>query len=249
MSDILINGKHWFHTWWGVILLGAGSLFAIGALIFAGLVGYYWWQIHIGGRIGGSEKESGFTLAIKDSPRSNKAFSRTELETASAPALGKAEAPVVIVEFFDFKCPFCRASAPIMQKVADRYGDRVKLIFRNFPVESLHPGTTALAELAYCAHRQNRFWLMHDVLYAEQNSLPEQLGDKDLVALAERTNMDRPELEACLKSPAPSQEARRDYLAGLSAGVRGTPTFFINGKQVEGVIPFEAWERYLKTVK
>jgi len=159
------------------------------------------------------------------------------------------KAPVTIVEFADFKCPNCRLAAPILRQVAQKYGNKVKIIFRNFPVESTHPGATRLAEIAYCADRQGRFWPMHDLLYAEQDTLIPVLPRAEVQRLAEKTDLDLKQLWSCLGSPAAAIAVNRDYSDGFGVGLRGTPTWFVNGKKVEGVVPFEVWERYLDNVK
>lgn len=245
VAETLVE-RRWYQTWWGVALLAGGGFLVLAALFLAGMTARYWWQLKHGetpfvpGELSGSFTAYG---KLATTPGS---VDRAVLETFASPYLGQLDAPVTIVEFVDFKCPNCKAAGPIMHQVAQKFGTKVKIIVRAFPAESIHPGATELSEVAQCAHTQGKFWLMHDVLLDSQAILPEKLTPEFFAILAGRAGVDLVALQDCLARPATAGVVRADFLTGVTAGVRGTPTFFVNGEKVEGVVPFASWEKYLK---
>lgn len=155
------------------------------------------------------------------------------LADPSAPSLGDPGAPVTIVEFLDYGCPFCRASfEPVRELVSDRPQD-VRLIIRDFPVEELHPGAVSAALGARCALEQGKFWAFHDKLYGMDQR---QFTDADLVGAARAVGLDVNEWNSCRASDAIVSKVRNDVAAGLAAGVAGTPTFFFNGVRIQGAL-------------
>lgn len=237
---------------WRVPLIVLAILLLIFFIIFASLTFVYWNKI----KNGETDifilnrniflSEGAFTQSLQENINNAQTdFTRTELEISEAPYIGNPNAEIVIVEFMDFKCANCLAASPIMDKVLAKYGNKIKLIVRDYPSESLHPGSTELAKIGYCAHRQGRFWKMQDVLFANQDILPEDIGITDLKYLAREAGIGYTDLQKCLDGGESEQAVKRDYLDGYRFGVRGTPTFFINGEKVEGVIPFEAWNEFL----
>lgn len=242
--------RPWYGHWWGKILIGLMVFSLVILFVFIAITLMFWWQIKHGQKPDlGVPPAGSFSFMASFAASGAAHIDRSRLETADDPSLGRTGAPITVVEFIDLKCPNSRAAAPIMDKVIARYGAKVHLIIRDFPVESTHPGATELSELAYCADQQHRFWPMYQVLFSEQDTLSAALDDTALSRLADRSGTDFATLKTCLATAAPLQEIRADYLTGISAGVRGTPTFFINGQKVEGVIPFETWEKYLEKVK
>lgn len=248
MDQLPAGQRPWYGHWWGKILVGLIVFSSVVLIVFAVITLTYWRQIKRGEKPNiGALHAGSFTASFAASAPGR--VDRSRLETADDPSLGRAGAPITVVEFIDFKCPNSRAAVSIMDRVIARYGQKVRLIIRDLPVESTHPGTTRLSELAYCAGQERRFWPMYRALFNEQDALPDVLDDATLKRLADQTGADFEAISACLASAAPFQEVREDYLTGISAGARGTPTFFVNGEKVEGVIPFEAWKRYLDKVK
>lgn len=245
MDDEPNTGGPWYHRWWGVVGITVVIAVALLALFVSALSGYYWWQIRQGhGSTLAEQFSQQFTL-VGGASAKKILVDRAALEIPTAPATGAGKPAVTIVEWLDFKCPNCRTAAPIMDQVLQKFGRRVRLIARNFPAESIHPGATDLANLAWCAGQQGRFWPLYDALYQQQDSLPVPLTDEAVAALAQATALDAPQLQTCRASAAAAQAVRADYFDALRFGVRGTPTFFINGIKVEGVIPLDAWTRLL----
>ncbi len=160
---------------------------------------------------------------------------RIPVEVAGFPARGPEDAPVVIVEFSDFECPYCSRVIPTLEQVVETYGDRVRLVFRQFPLNNIHPNAQKAAEASLCAHDQGKFWEMHDLMFKEQKSLElEQLKEK-----AARLELDVEAFNECIDSSKYAEAVMSDLEAGSQVGVSGTPALFINGRFLSGAQPFE----------
>jgi protein-disulfide isomerase len=153
----------------------------------------------------------------------------------TGPAKGPASAPVTIVEFSDFQCPFCRTFNPTLDKVRKEFGDKVRIVFRQYPLTQIHPQAQKAAEASLCADDQGKFWEMHDAMFAAQTGLaPEQLKAK-----AVELKLDATKFNACLDSGKYAQRVNDDLRAGAQAGVSGTPATFVNGRFLNGAVPYE----------
>jgi protein-disulfide isomerase len=138
---------------------------------------------------------------------------------------GSAEAAVTLVQYGDYECPYCGEAYPIVKDVQSRMGERLRFVFRNFPITTSHPHAERAAEAAEAADAQGKFWQMHDLLYENQR----RLRDEDLRTYAERLGLD---LELFDKEMAEHVHIGRihdDFMSGVRSGVNGTPTFYING--------------------
>ncbi len=138
---------------------------------------------------------------------------------------GPADAPVTLVQYGDYECPYCGAAYPIIKEVQARMGERLRFVFRNFPITTSHPHAEKAAEAAEAAATQGRFWRMHDVLYENQR----HLGDQDLRAYAEKLGLDLELFDQELAEHVHAERVHEDFMSGVRSGVNGTPTFFING--------------------
>jgi protein-disulfide isomerase len=138
---------------------------------------------------------------------------------------GSADAPVTLVEYGDYECPYCGAAYPIVKEVQARMGDRLRFVFRNFPITTSHPHAEQAAEAAEAAAAQGSFWDMHDALYENQK----RLGDEDLRAYAEELGLDVERFAGELGEHVHEARVHEDFLSGVRSGVNGTPTFYING--------------------
>ena len=166
---------------------------------------------------------------------------RVELKVEGAPFKGKADAPVTIVEFSDFHCPFCRRVLPTLDQIESRYGDKVRLVFRDFPIDNLHPGARKGHEAARCANEQGRFWPYHDKLFANAP----KASPEDLNAYAKEVGLDVAAFEQCFKSGKYRAAVQQDIEDGKKAGVSGTPAFFVNGRLISGAQPLNAFTRII----
>ena len=162
---------------------------------------------------------------------------RQKVETAGRPDRGPATAPVEIVEFSDFQCPFCLRADPTVKQVLTTYGDRVHFVYRHFPLPN-HPNARPAAEAAACAQDQGKFWAYHDELFTNQS----KLSDADLKQHAASLGLDAPKFNDCFDGKKRTKDVEADVAAGTALGVTGTPAFFINGRQLEGAQPFEAFK-------
>lgn len=151
------------------------------------------------------------------------------------PAKGPADAPVTIVEFSDFECPYCSRVLPSLRQVMENYSDTVRVVFRQFPLNSIHARAQKAAEASLCANDQGKFWEMHDAMFEEQKSLEvAQLKEK-----ATRIGLDAESFAACLDGDTHAAQVAEDLQEGATAGVSGTPAMFINGRFINGAVPYE----------
>jgi protein-disulfide isomerase len=164
---------------------------------------------------------------------------RLQLNNEKAPTLGKSEAPVTLVEFSDFQCPFCQAAAPTLKQVEQKFGEKVRIVYRQFPLTNLHPFAFKAAEASLCANEQGMFWQMHDAMFADQ----QKLSVTDLKQTARRLGMNGKSFDACLDSGRYVEQVQNDQKEGSRIGVNGTPAMFINGVAVEGgAVPYSVLE-------
>jgi protein-disulfide isomerase len=160
---------------------------------------------------------------------------RFEVASDGFPAQGPEDAPVTIVEFSDFECPYCARLLPTLQQVEEAYGEKVRLVYRQFPLNRIHPNAQKAAEAALCAYEQGQFWEMHDLMFQEQKKL--QVAE--LKEKAVRLGLDTEAFNQCLDSGRVVQQVEVDLEAGVTAGVSGTPAMFINGRFLNGAVPYE----------
>jgi protein-disulfide isomerase len=140
--------------------------------------------------------------------------------------LGSEHARVTVVEYGDFECPNCKQAAPVVKMLLERFAGRMRIVFRHFPLEEIHPHALAAAEAAEAAAGQGKFWPMHDLLFDNQRHLkPSQLRD-----YAARLEIDMARYDSEMKDTLYLQRVREDIEGGKLSGVRATPTFFVNGK-------------------
>ena len=164
---------------------------------------------------------------------------RLQFDNAKAPTFGKPDAPVTLVEFSDFQCPFCRAAAPALRQVENKFGDKVQIVYRQFPIPSLHPNAFKAAEASLCANEQGKFWEMHDVMFEDQT----KLAVSDLKQTARKLGMDGKKFDACLDTGRYVEQVQNDQRDGQRIGVSGTPAIYINGVLVDGgSVPFSTLE-------
>jgi protein-disulfide isomerase len=157
---------------------------------------------------------------------------------ATGPSKGPAGAPVTIVEFSDFQCPFCSRAIAAVDEVTKTYGDKVHLVFRNFPLD-FHKDAQKAAEAAQCANDQGKFWEMHDKLFASQ---AQGLGVDNLKKFAGDLKLDTAKFNKCLDSGEKAAVVKADQADGAKVGVNGTPAFFINGIMLSGAQPFDEFK-------
>ena len=145
-------------------------------------------------------------------------------------ATGPADAPVTLVEYGDFECPYCGMAYPIVKAAQRRLGDRLRFVFRHFPLKESHPHAKHAAEASEAAAEQGAFWGMHDALYEHQHAL----ADADLLRYATQLGLDAERVGRELAEGTYARRVRDDFRSGVTSGVNGTPTFFVNGERYDG---------------
>ncbi len=167
---------------------------------------------------------------------------RIEVNYDPARVRGDKNAPITIVEFSDFQCPFCKKAHPVLKELLSKYAGDVKLAYRDFPLRGLHPEAVITAEASRCAAEQEKFWQYHDRLFESQD----QLDRTSLGMYAEEVGLDRNEFDDCLDSGKFRAQIERDFQDGTRAGVTGTPAFFVNGVVLTGALPLAAFEKVIE---
>jgi protein-disulfide isomerase len=163
-----------------------------------------------------------------------------DVSTGGRPSRGGGvNAPVTIIEFSDYECPFCKRADVTVQQVMKTYGDKVRLVHRDFPL-SFHAHARPAAEAARCAEAQGKFWPYHDKLFASQD-----LSTEKLQAMATEVGLDRAKFDECVAKQQFNAGIDQDIADGTEAGVTGTPAFFINGRMLSGAQPFEKFKEVI----
>jgi len=163
---------------------------------------------------------------------------RTALTIAATdPILGSTTAPVTIVEFSDFQCPFCQRVSPTLKKVREAYGDKVRIVWKDFPLTQIHPQAFKASEAAHCAGEQGKYWEYHDRLFGNQQALQPD----DLKKYAADLSLDAAKFTACLDTSKYGDRVREGVAQGSRLGVSSTPTLYINGRMLSGAQPFETF--------
>jgi protein-disulfide isomerase len=145
---------------------------------------------------------------------------------------GDAAAPVTLVEYGDFECPYCRALAPILAVLGERLGDQLRVVFRHYPLPSSHPHAFRAAQAAEAAAAGGKFWEMHDLLYANQQALE----DEHLIAYAAELGLDPDRVGRELRDEVYAERVREDLRSGATSGVAGTPTLYLDGVRFDTTV-------------
>lgn len=168
---------------------------------------------------------------------------RITVEVGDSPALGPANAPVTIVEFSDYECSFCaRWHQQVYQRLMKEYEGKIRFVYRDFPLESIHPNATPAAIAAHCAGEQGAYFQFHDALFSYQYGL----GREAYLTYAAELGLDTKAFQTCLDEKRYAEKVESDLRYGLSIGVSSTPTFFVNGIAIVGAQPFEVFQQIIE---
>jgi protein-disulfide isomerase len=165
---------------------------------------------------------------------------RYPVSTKGAPVRGDPNAKVAVVEFSDFQCPFCARSVATLDQIAQTYGDKVRIVFKHMPL-SIHPLAPAAHAAAEAAHRQGKFWEMHNKIFANQSEMsPEKYRE-----YAREIGLDLKRFDRDVADASTKQRVGEDTAEAMRLGITGTPAFFVNGRYLEGAVPFESIKKIL----
>lgn len=215
--ELLQKKPSWYRRWWGIALI----ILVVFSASFIGLVIYQMNKII-------QEKKSGSYL--DEDLRYDMSLMLDEL----SPSWGGDDADVVIVEFGDFNCPRCLQFYPVNQRLKEKYQDKVKFYWRNYPI--VKESSMNFAQAGICAERQGLFWPLHNRLFQLQGTI--SIGNLEEVAM--EVGLDVDQFNNCLEHHLTMAQLRKDYFAAQDAEVRGTPTFIINGYKLEGALDYES---------
>jgi len=166
---------------------------------------------------------------------------------------GNSNAPITVVKYSDFQCPYCKRAAQMIHPVLKKFPNQVRFVFKNFPLDSqcnkkvnsnMHPYACNAAKAVYCANKQNKFEAFYKSLFDHQESI----SDEKIDELAQNLNLNLDQFKTCLKSSESSLSITKDIEEGLRAGVKSTPTFFVNGKKIRGLLPTVVWFELIEEI-
>jgi len=167
---------------------------------------------------------------------------RAAVATDGAPVRGDVKAPITIVEFSDFHCPYCRSVQPALLQVLAKYPGQVRLVYKHFPLDSLHPQARRASEASWCANEQGKFWQFHDRVYAAGPDA----SDAALGKFAAEVSIDKAAFDSCFASGRPKAAIQKEVAEGTEHGINGTPGFFVNGRFLSGNQPLSAFENIIQ---
>ena len=206
-------------------------------------VGYLFWGRQVAPAAPAASAATGDTAAQAAAPGAAQQVQRYDVPIDDDPILGPENAPITIIEFSDFECPYCRRwHQEVYSRLLENYPDQVRIVYRDFPLDSIHPNATPAALAANCAFEQNAFWEYHDQLFG--NALG--LNAAAYQQYAQDLNLDMASFNECVESDRYLDEVRADLEWASNLGVQSTPTFFINGIALVGAQPYEVFEQVIE---
>lgn len=236
-EDEIHKKRNWIATVVTLGILFLAGLFVWRVLFYSSLIKKGEIDPNIADQLGSFST----SLALESIPIADGAF---DVATQDDPSLGAEDAPMTIVEFADFGCPFSQEVSFVIRAFVEAHPKEVRYVYRDFPITELHPIAQRAAEAGECAHEQKAFWSFHDKVYLNQNDLSEER----FYEFAREVGINESRFRNCMNSGKYTAEVLEDAKAGFDAGVRGTPTFFINGNRIPGSIPKDVFEGLLTSI-
>ena len=211
------------------------------AFVLGLAVGFLFW-----GRGGGTAttaaQPEAAAAAAADSGEPQQAYKRYDVPEDDDYSIGPENAPITLIEFSDYECPYCRRwYQETYLRLREEYGDQVRIVFRDFPLYSIHPNAEPAAIAANCAGEQGDYWGFHDLVFDS-----EALGKEYYLQFAEQLGLDVEQFKACIESEKYKDEVSADYQYASNLGVSSTPTFFLNGIPIVGAQPFEVFQQVIE---
>jgi protein-disulfide isomerase len=229
---------------WQLYVFVMPLIFIIG--LGLGFLGRGWVQpLSETSTVAASSSDSASVGAQSDpqTPAETQQVVRYEIPVDDDPSLGSESAPITIVEFSDYECPYCRQwHSEVYTQLLDTYGDQIRFVYRDFPLESIHANAIPAAHAANCAFEQGNFWDYHDKLFSMELGLSPDAYQE----YASQLGLDEEQFQECIDSGRYREEVQSDFEFAANLGVRSTPTFFINGIAVVGAQPFEIFQQVIE---
>ncbi len=211
--------------------------FAVGVL-----VGYVAWGPGSGATAAVTQQQAAAPVAQAPAAQQAPQYQRYDIPTAGFPSLGPDDAPIVVVEFSDFQCPFCRRfHDETYQSLLDAYPGQIRFVYRNLPLTSIHPNAMPAAVASLCANDQNAYWDYHEKLFSS-----EQLDEETYIRYAADLGLDTEKFTSCLSSGSHDAEIQDDMDFAINLGVQSTPTFFVNGLAIVGAQPLTNFQQIIE---
>lgn len=232
----------WYKTKLGKIFLTTVIVCFVLFALFAALVGYYVWRVATGQETTINSPFS-TTLSQKNLNEPTQTVDTAQIQQSirtDNPTLGDSQAPVTIVAFIDFECPYCRAGFSSFEAATAQYADAVQIVFKHVPLIAIHPQSAVAAAAAQCAHRQGKFWEYYRSLFGTTN-----LSEEILTRIAKEHSLNLSLWNTCRQDKSIQTFLNQDLTDSVTLGVRGTPTFFVNNTRVEGVKTIEQWREII----
>jgi protein-disulfide isomerase len=203
------------------------------------LLGYVAWGMEPAASTAQTTNQT--SAAVAQAPAQDQQFRRYDIPIENSYALGSADAPITIVEFSDYQCPYCRrwhdeVYAPLLAA----YPGKIKFVYRHLPLDSIHPDAIPAAEAAMCAGEQDAFWQFHEKLFSS-----ESLGSQVYIQYAQDLGLDMKTFETCVSDRKYQQAVATDTNFAIDLGIRSTPTFFINGLAIVGAQPLDVFKQVI----
>lgn len=222
------------------ISLSPKTIFALGVafgILLAGAAGFVWTVSSGGAKVPAANTNTPPAVVTGDQPGGQVAAQPVQPTTDDDHVRGKQDAAVTLIEYSDFECPFCQSFSGSVAQALQEFPNDVRLVYRHFPLEQIHPNSLKAAEASECAAEQGKFWEMHDQLFALQGQ--SGFNVEGFKQAAVRLRLNTGQFNTCLDSGKYNGKVIAQQSSGLSAGVEGTPTTFVNGVAVRGAVPYE----------
>lgn len=168
---------------------------------------------------------------------------KVKVDIGNSPSKGPADAPITIVEFADFQCPYCATAQPIVEEVLKQYKGKVRFVFKNYPLVQIHPEAIPAAIAAECANKQDKYWKMHDSLFENHK----KLGEETYIKIAQSIGLKMDDFNKCRKDQSTQDKINAEMEYGQSLGINATPAFYINGVQLMGSLPKAEFEKVINS--
>lgn len=235
--------RPWYRRPSRLAFIAGASVLALALLVFLGYLLFFLWQFRFGNpssleKTAQNYRGARFSLGVADGRQAAQSVENpARFVRPHNPAIGPADAPITIIAFIDFECPFSQESYAITRQVVAEFDPAVRMIFKHLPLPAIHPNAYPSAVAATCAQEQGFFWEYYDALF-----ISKRLDKNSLEKTALELGMSANRFSSCMQTERYRGNIQQDMLDAVDVGARGTPTYIVNGKVVEGVISAQEWQ-------